>query len=385
MANIKHVEILKRGVKAWNAWRRGHPEIKPDLSGADLREINLYFDADLRNVDLSGADLRNANLECAKLMGAVLKNTNLSGASLRKIMFESADLRGANLSYTDLHRAHLTEADMRDVDLTGSHLDIHTARKTKLHGAILRDIPEEGFYPFEYTSFLELATAEGLDELHPLSQPFILKYITEAFEFAHRKDTEEAAEMPGFVEYVIKKIKVLKRLYSKERFTSEFVEVVQLINVKLVEFLKRNPEELYKLSWRAFEELIAEFLSSFGWEVKLTQPSKDHGYDIFGVYRDVSGIPHAWIIECKKWAKDRLVGVDIVKTLYGTMNDLRVGAAMLATTSHFTKGAKEFKASRYDFELRDYEAIIEWLNAYHPNPEGKLVIKDCKLVLPGVG
>jgi hypothetical protein len=51
MANDEHVAKLKQGVEAWNAWRRENPDIRPELSGADLR------DWDLRIVDLSNACL----------------------------------------------------------------------------------------------------------------------------------------------------------------------------------------------------------------------------------------------------------------------------------------------------------------------------------------
>ena len=51
MANEKHLEILKKGVKEWNEWRNKHPKEQPDLSGADLS-----------GADLSGAHLEEANL-----------------------------------------------------------------------------------------------------------------------------------------------------------------------------------------------------------------------------------------------------------------------------------------------------------------------------------
>ena len=75
--------------------------------------------------------------------------------------------------------------------------------------------------------------------------------------------------------------------------------------------------------------------------------------------------------------------MDIVRALYGTKLRLRVANAMLATTSHFTRGLKDFKASYYDLALRDYEGILEWINTYRPNPDGRLYIKDHRLVLPG--
>src|SRR5215510_11219760 len=71
MANDEHVALLKQGVDAWNAWRRYNPDIRPDLSeanlsGADLRRAHLYganlTRADLSEADLSGADLRRADL-----------------------------------------------------------------------------------------------------------------------------------------------------------------------------------------------------------------------------------------------------------------------------------------------------------------------------------
>jgi hypothetical protein len=36
MANKKHVALLRQGAQAWNAWRRKHPRVCPDLFGANL-------------------------------------------------------------------------------------------------------------------------------------------------------------------------------------------------------------------------------------------------------------------------------------------------------------------------------------------------------------
>src|SRR5262249_13960752 len=37
MANDEHVRLLKQGVAAWSVWRDENPDIRPDLSGANLR------------------------------------------------------------------------------------------------------------------------------------------------------------------------------------------------------------------------------------------------------------------------------------------------------------------------------------------------------------
>ena len=41
MANDEHVALLKQGVDAWNAWRRENPDMRPDLSDADLEGADL--------------------------------------------------------------------------------------------------------------------------------------------------------------------------------------------------------------------------------------------------------------------------------------------------------------------------------------------------------
>ena len=61
MANPEHLAILKQGVERWNKWRAEHPELHPDLSGANLEE------ADLIRAKLNGVDFREANIGGANL------------------------------------------------------------------------------------------------------------------------------------------------------------------------------------------------------------------------------------------------------------------------------------------------------------------------------
>jgi HJR/Mrr/RecB family endonuclease len=171
-------------------------------------------------------------------------------------------------------------------------------------------------------------------------------------------------------------------LYSGLDLPPPLVEVVQTINAELIRELQKKPELVYDLAPRRFEELIGEIFASFGWDVQLTPETKDGGYDIFAISKDVSGMRTSWIIECKRFRSDRKVGVDIARSLYAVKGDLRVANAMIATTSSFTQGVHDYKTSRYDFHLSDYEQLIEWMNQYRPNPNGQLYLKDNKLILP---
>jgi hypothetical protein len=84
MANQEHLAILKQGVKAWNEWRAGHPDIVPDLSGADLSQTNL------RECNLFRAHLEGTNLQRSRLEGAILREAHLEGANLQEAHLEGS-------------------------------------------------------------------------------------------------------------------------------------------------------------------------------------------------------------------------------------------------------------------------------------------------------
>jgi uncharacterized protein YjbI with pentapeptide repeats len=104
MANPEHLAILKKGVEAWNRWRR-----ESSISAA--RGAGLHW-ADLRDADLSGVDLLLANLDGAQLSGTCLSGANLCFANLSHSNLHDADLTDAFLLSVDLSRAKLDRADL---------------------------------------------------------------------------------------------------------------------------------------------------------------------------------------------------------------------------------------------------------------------------------
>lgn len=96
MANQEHLDVLKQGVKAWNAWRKRAPSLVPDLSGTDLRG-KMLRGINLSSSNLSGSDLRDANLRHAdlsrsKLDGARLHRAYISNARLHETSFKGTVL-----------------------------------------------------------------------------------------------------------------------------------------------------------------------------------------------------------------------------------------------------------------------------------------------------
>ena len=141
MANKEHVERLKQGVGAWNAWRRKDPGEWCDLSEADLRNRTL-IGADLSAVDLSNANLRRADLSWANLREACLIEADLIGADLRRAEldgahFSRANLRSADLRWAGLHKADLQGANLYEANLRGAELIGADLQGANLYGATL--------------------------------------------------------------------------------------------------------------------------------------------------------------------------------------------------------------------------------------------------------
>jgi uncharacterized protein YjbI with pentapeptide repeats len=132
MAKSKHLEILMRGVGAWNKWRNEHSNALPDLHFADLTNTNLsnanfsntdlgladLSGADLSKVQLSGADLSNAKFVRVNFSGADFRGANLYNAKLSDSNFDRAKFSGANLSYANFSDAYLNKADFGSLNLS---------------------------------------------------------------------------------------------------------------------------------------------------------------------------------------------------------------------------------------------------------------------------
>ena len=400
MANLKHIEMLKRGTVQWNQYRANNPQVKPDFAKAKLSGIVIDFKADLSNADFSNADLTSARLPGANLRKACFDDATLISTYLFKANLMNASLQRADLSSARLQRAFIDGADFRDAKLVNMNINVNSCAGTMLHGAKIINVDYEttpiGSLYGGGGGPLVFAEARGLDSLHPESAAFLDKLAFDARSFVemlsapgvlkiwevdsfHEKDIKVRTSGPpqsvhnlegGFgadpnlVADLLSRITQLRTIYTRYPDDSALVTAVQTVNSELISFLRKHPNEMHKIHWRTFEELIAELLRNFGWEIDLTRPSKDGGYDMLGVYRDESGVRHSWIIECKKWAAERKVDVEIARALYSVKDERRVGGAILATTSNFTAGVHAFKASRYDFDLRDHAAIVEWINAY---------------------
>ena len=147
---------------------------------------------------------------------------------------------------------------------------------------------------------------------------------------------------------------------DSEQYKQIVTDVMQ-VSEELLRKLSEKPSLIYELSPRKFEEVVAELLHRQGYEITVTPLSRDGGKDIYAGQKTALG-SFLYIVQCKKYSPDNPVGVGLVRELYGVVEAEKATAGILATTSFFTRPAKEFqKQIEFRVSLQDYFGIQKWL------------------------
>ena len=147
------------------------------------------------------------------------------------------------------------------------------------------------------------------------------------------------------------------------------VQTVSFVERALIERLNKFPDDFRLVDRRKFEEIVAELFSGFGYEVELTQQTRDGGKDIIAIRRRV--VPVRFLIECKRPDPGNPITVRAVRELYGVKCDDGANKAILATTSYFSPDAQLFSdRHRWELELRDFEGLQDWIAEYRRIKQG---------------
>lgn len=139
-------------------------------------------------------------------------------------------------------------------------------------------------------------------------------------------------------------------------------------NDQVIEHLAREPELMYELSPRRFEELVAELYSRAGFEVELTPASGDQGVDVYAVRRDGFGSTLV-VVQAKRYKPELKIEAKVVRELLGTVDLTSASAGVLITTSSFQPGA-EALADKFEYRLslRDYARLQTMLRVSAARP-----------------
>ncbi|MCW7494759.1 restriction endonuclease [Leptospira sp. 2 VSF19] len=134
------------------------------------------------------------------------------------------------------------------------------------------------------------------------------------------------------------------------------------IGIDFLNTFTKDPKKLFTLKPREFEELIAEIFIRFNFEVQLTKETRDGGYDLVAINKSYPYLEDKYLIECKRYAEDQKIGVNVVRSLAGILDTQKANKGIIVTTSSFTKPAQEFATSiNWKMSLHDYFQIKKWL------------------------
>jgi len=131
MANPIHVDLVKKGTKSINEWRKDNPNQTLELSGEkishiDLQNANLspiclskatlYF-VNLFEADLAKSDLTNITIGSSVLFAVNFFEANLSNATILDSSFNESNLNNANISKSNISSSTFIKANFSGVNL----------------------------------------------------------------------------------------------------------------------------------------------------------------------------------------------------------------------------------------------------------------------------
>lgn len=136
---------------------------------------------------------------------------------------------------------------------------------------------------------------------------------------------------------------------------------IRLVNQKILERINRDPYEMYNLSPRQFEIMCAELYEERGYKVILTQETRDGGKDL--IILDDRDLGKFKVYgECKRYAPDNPVSVNVVKQLAGNIWADNVTAGVVMTSSYFSPDAKDFANKfKHQISLMDFSRLHQMM------------------------
>ncbi len=234
------------------------------------------------------------------------------------------------------------------LDFFATELEYYKDDKNRILGILLKDKSDEDF------SYVILSQDEDL--------------AYKAIDVIISLDSIESArsELLFKLNESIEKEIFEQSLYKMEKEIS--VEkpslIITDINEEVKKYFKKNPEKLYNIEPRQFEELIASLMQDLGFKVELTKATRDGGRDIIAQLKN-SVTDFLAYVECKRYAAERKIGVGLIREVSGVHYLNKPSKSIIVTTSFFTKDAvEEAKKMENQMDLKDFNSIKNWLNKY---------------------
>lgn len=153
--------------------------------------------------------------------------------------------------------------------------------------------------------------------------------------------------------------------------TPSLIASVRDVSWQYIAWLQNHVSTLDRVAWEAFEHIIAEVFASNGFRVDITARTRNASADLIAIRTDEFGVETRYLVECKRYASTRKVGLDVVNAVIGAARRADVDHAFLVTSSAFTADvrAEESRFRDLRLHLRDGRDVVEWLAEYTPRDD----------------
>lgn len=152
--------------------------------------------------------------------------------------------------------------------------------------------------------------------------------------------------------------------FGEKTSEGRLIEGVGIVWDEIIRLITDNPEEIYKIDPRKFEELIAGAYFKEGYEVELTPRSNDKGRDIVATRHGIGSI--RIFDQVKRYKITRPVTAEEVRALAGVISMAgNVSKGIITTTSTFAPNLlNDSDIARlvpHRLELKPKDVLIPWL------------------------
>lgn len=147
----------------------------------------------------------------------------------------------------------------------------------------------------------------------------------------------------------------------------QLIQAVAIPWFEIMKLIEKEPDAIYKIDWRKWEELIAGAYTVAGFdEVILTPRSNDKGRDVIAVKNGVGSI--RFFEQVKAYSPGHLVTADEVRSMIGVITGAgNVSKGIVTTTSSFAPGVEQDEYIKpflpYRLELKPRDVLIPWLKS----------------------
>jgi len=126
---------------------------------------------------------------------------------------------------------------------------------------------------------------------------------------------------------------------------------------------RKNPDELYNLSPRKYEEFLEVVFQNNGYRTLLGKGSNDGGVDLRLYTNDIVG-ESVTLVQAKRYKSENPIELQAVQALTAVVDDQKANRGLFVTTSRYLPCAKNFAARHNSrIQLASSNEVAEWCDS----------------------